>query len=81
MTCAQIMALLSAILGIAGTVALFFNSWTMQPFAGAVYGGAAVNAANEHIAARNRSRQRWQRIGLALLVASFTVQAITVFVP
>lgn len=57
MTTAQILALLSAIFGVAGTVALFFNSWTMQPFEGAVFGGPAINAENERIAARLRRQK------------------------
>ncbi|WP_199100846.1 hypothetical protein [Dyella sp. ASV21] len=79
MTCVQIAGLASAILGAIGTIILFFASFSLQPLEGAVWGGPAVDAENERIRAKNASRARRQRIGLALLCGSFFIQAVGVF--
>ncbi len=78
MTTAHYVALLSAFLGAAGTIVLFFGTYGLQPFEGAAFGGPIVNEANAHIAAMNEARMVKQRVGLALLCTSFFAQAVAV---
>lgn len=79
MTHVQIAGLVSAILGTIGTVILFFASHALQPFEGGVHGGEEVNKHNEEVKIRNASRIRFQRIGLAFLCGSFSIQAVAIF--
>ena len=79
MTPAHWVGLLSAILGAAGTVILFFGSYSLEPREGAVWGGPEVDKWNAARDVRNAKRIRRQRIGLAFLLASFLAQGITVF--
>ena len=64
MTLAHYVALLSAILGAAGTVVLFFGSYALQPREGAPFGGPILDKANAHIDAMNAARVIRQRVGL-----------------
>lgn len=79
MTEGQIAGLASAILGTIGTVILFFASHALQPFEGGGLGSEEVNKHNEEVKVRNASRIRFQRIGLAFLCGSFSIQAVAVF--
>ena len=71
--------LLSAFLGFAGTIILFFNSWTLQPHAGAFLSGQGRLADNARTNVKNRRMVFWQRFGLVLLCLSFVAQGIAVF--
>lgn len=80
MNAAQYVALLSASFGAVGTGFLYHGTYGFEPYKGAVYGGLEVQQINADIEAKNRSRKRSQRIGIALLFLSFILQAVTVFV-
>ena len=79
MTVAQYAGLSSAVLGVIGTVILFFSSYALEPFQGGVFGNKDVREYNNHIRVKNSKRLRWQRVGLAFLVLSFSVQAVCSF--
>ena len=79
MTPAHYVALLSAILGAAGTVVLFNGSYALQPREGAPFGGPILDKANAQIDSMNAARLFKQRVGLALLCASFLAQGVAVF--
>jgi hypothetical protein len=71
-------ALASTALGAIGTMILFLSSYTLEPFAGAQFGSQESVKQNEGIRAKNASRSRWQRVGFAILCASFIVQAMSI---
>jgi hypothetical protein len=75
MNLSQAMNLASAVFGAAGTMILFFSSYSLQPLEGGVFGGPALTEYNAKIQAKNARRLVLQRVGLALLCASFVVQA------
>lgn len=77
MTGVQYAGLGSSILGAIGTTILFFNSYTLEPFEGAVFGSPSVTEHNNRVRIRNSRRLFRQRFGFALLCASFVVQAIS----
>jgi hypothetical protein len=81
MTDVQYATLLSAIFGAAGTIFLFFGSYTLEPLAGAVWGGPVVDKENAKIRGKNKSRILRQRIGLVFLCLSFIIQVVSVFLP
>ena len=64
----------SALLGGAGTLILFFYSFSLQPYEGAVWGGPEVDKENSNIRRKNSRRIFMQKIGLSLICASFAVQ-------
>jgi hypothetical protein len=57
---------------------LFLSSYTLEPFAGAQFGSQESVKQNEGTRAKNASRTRWQRVGFAILCASFIVQAMSI---
>ena len=69
----------AAALGLAGTLLMFFNTWTYEPPAGVNFGGSAVDGDNVKVRARNRRRDVYQRIGLALLALSFATGGVAPF--
>jgi hypothetical protein len=71
--------LASAVLGFIGTGLLFFNSYSLQPREGAVWGSDAVTKENERITAMNHRRVLYQRTGFAFLSLSFIGQIAAVF--
>jgi len=73
--------LLSAALGILGTVVLFFSSYALQPLDGGFFGSESLYKWNAHITAKNQRRKIIQRIGLVLLCLSFAVQFVAVLWP
>ena len=79
MTAVQITALASALLGAGGTVLLFLGTFGFQTLEGAVWGGPEVDKQNAVIKRENRKRARRQKVGLLLLLLSFSVQGIAVF--
>ncbi len=79
MSPAHYVALFSAILGAAGTIVLFVGSYALEPHEGAVWGGPKVDEWNKARDARNATRVLRQRIGLALLCASFFAQGVAIF--
>ncbi len=78
MTAVQCTALLSALLGAFGTIVLFFNSYTLEPFEGGGFNSEAMQERNDQVKAKNKKRKFGQQIGLGLLCLSFVVQAISV---
>ena len=70
------LSLASALIGIVGTGALFFTSYTARPFIGAVFGSPEIWAKNEKIAGSNRRNRWWQLTGFGLLCVSFALQAL-----
>lgn len=63
------------IIGAIGTTVIYFNSYSMQPLEGGVFGGPELSAYNDDIKRKNTKRLIFQRIGLAFLFASFVFQA------
>ena len=78
MTADKYAALASTTLGAIGTMILFLSSYTLEPFAGAPFGSQELVKQNEGIRARNASHTRWQRVGFAILCASFIFQAMSI---
>ncbi len=79
MSSAQYAALLSAALGAAGTGFLYRGTYGFEPYEGATFGSPEQQQRNSFIYAKNKSRQRSQRIGIVLLFLSFALQAVVVF--
>jgi hypothetical protein len=79
MTAAQYATLVSAGLGVAGTIFLFFGTFGFQPYEGAPFNGPELQAYNARVKAKNNTRKINQRIGLALLLFSFALQAVSIF--
>lgn len=77
----QFVNLLSAAIGAAGTIVLFIGSYSIQPLEGAVFNSPEVEEFNARTKAKNKERIVIQRVGLALLCASFLLQAVAVFLP
>jgi hypothetical protein len=71
-------ALASTALGAIGTMILFLSSYMLEPFVEAPFGTEELAKQNEGIRAKNESRTRWQRVGFAILCASFIVQAMSI---
>jgi hypothetical protein len=74
------MTLVSASLGFAWTIFLFFSTFGFQPLEGAPFNSPALQEHNARVKAKNKTRKINQWIGLALLSLSFAVQAIAVFI-
>jgi hypothetical protein len=70
------MTLLSAALGIIGTLVLFYSSYALQPLSGSYFGGPETAERDSRISKKNKARVIWQRVGLAFLCASFVVQGL-----
>ena len=79
MDSAQYTVLSSSVLGVIGTLILFFSGYALEPSQGACFGSPAVTEANKQIKSRNSKRLLWQRVGLAFLMLSFSVQAVGCF--
>jgi hypothetical protein len=79
-TTEQVFQLLSAALGLTGTVVLFLGSYAFQPPVGSFFGGPDTNEKNARIRRANGRRKWAQRFGLGLLCLSFFVQGLAVFV-
>ena len=79
MTTEQVFQLLSAALGLTGTIVLFLGSYAFQPPVGAFFGGPDTNEKNSRIRRANGRRKWAQRFGLGLLCLSFFVQGVAVF--
>lgn len=78
---AQYVTLVSAGLGVAGTVFLFVGTFGFQPLEGAPFNSSELQAHNMRVEEKNKRRKINQRFGLALLLLSFAVQAIGIFLP
>jgi hypothetical protein len=78
---AQLVVVLSAVLGIAGTVILFFGTYGLEPLEGGVFGSPEVQEWNERVKAKNAARVIRQRVGLGLICFSFVFQGAAVFLP
>jgi len=70
--------LISAILGLAAALLLFFGTYGLQPYAGGVFNSEQVEAWNARVRTNNKRRTAAQRLGLVLLIASFAVQIVGV---
>jgi hypothetical protein len=81
MTALQFLTFATALFGALGTALMFFGSHAFEPMEGAVWGGPAVDAFNEKVKARNRTRLLMQRSGLVLLGIAFIFQGISAFAP
>jgi hypothetical protein len=79
MTCAQYAGLFSAALGAIGTAFLFFNSYSLQPLEGGIFGSDALTEYNKSIKRKNASRLLQQKIGFGFLCVSFVIQVVAVF--
>ena len=79
MTWLQLVELAAAASGAAGTIILYRNSYTLEPFEGGVLGSPQVDEHNESVKKRNADRVRAQRQGFGLLCVSFLLQAVAVF--
>jgi hypothetical protein len=79
MASVQYATLLSAILGVLGTIALFSSTYTLQPLEGAPFNGPILQSHNTRVVHKNAARLLWQRIGLGLLCLSFLAQAAIAF--
>ena len=73
MTAAKILGLLSAILGAGGTFLLYIGSFAYEGFQ-PYHNPQTIDAQVK----RNKKRQRLQRAGLGLLMASFVVGFLSV---
>jgi hypothetical protein len=71
-------ALASAALGAIGTIILFLSSSTLEPFAAAPFGSQELVRQNEGMRVKNAARSWWQRVGFAILCASFIAQAMSI---
>ena len=71
-------ALGAAALGAIGTIILFLSSSTLEPFTGAPFGSQELVKQYEGIRAKNAARTWWQRVGFAILCASFIAQAMSI---
>lgn len=65
-----------SVLGAIGTIIIYFNSYSMQPLEGGVFGSPELSAHNNNIKRKNTKRLISQRIGLVFLFASFVFQAV-----
>lgn len=75
MTATKIFGLLSAVLGAGGTILLFFGSFAYEGF-GAYYNQEMIDAQ-----VKRNKRRRWvQRAGLLLLMLSFVLAGLSVWV-
>jgi len=77
----QLAALISALLGFAGSTLLYFNSYALFPYEGAVWGGSEVEDYNRRTRTKNRRSAMAQRIGIVFLCVAFATQAVSVIVP
>ena len=76
----QIATLISAGLGIAGTIAMLYGSLSMEPLSLGPFAEMALDW-NAGVLARNQIRVRFQLFGLILLMLAFLTQGLSVFVP
>ena len=81
MTPVQLITVLSAAFGIAGTVVLFFGTYGLEPLEGGVFGSSAVLEWNERVKAKNAARVIRQRVCLGLICLSFVLQGAAIFFP
>jgi hypothetical protein len=79
MTHMQLTTVIAAAVGALGAILTFIGSYALQPSEGAVWGGVAVDAENDKIAAKNARRLVFQRIGLGMICCSFVLQGVSVF--
>jgi hypothetical protein len=79
---AQLLNVIAYVFGAIGTALLFFFSYTAFPSgAGIGYAGTETAKHFEAVAKKNRRWTRFQRIGFALLTASFLMQIVAAFLP
>lgn len=78
MTGTQWVELAAAATGAAGTIILYRNSYTLEPFEGSVFGSPEVTEHNENVKKRNAARISAQQQGFGLLCVSFVLQAVAV---
>ena len=57
LTAVQYVALLSALLGLCGTIALFFGSYAFEPLGGASFNGPILQKWNARIKIKNSRRK------------------------
>lgn len=81
MTLIQYEGLAVALLGAIGTIILFFNTYSLEPLQGGIFGSLELDENNKKIKNKNLNRIFFQKIGLGFLCASFIVQAISIFLP
>jgi hypothetical protein len=67
MTVIQMVTLIAAALGVAGTIVLYLGSYALEPLEGAAFGGPILDAWNEKVRRKNRARVIKQRVGIALI--------------
>lgn len=67
----------SSVIGFTGTIIMFFNSYSLKPTEGAVWGGPEIDKHNKKIDKENRKMVIMQKIGLGLLTLSFLCQGIS----
>jgi hypothetical protein len=79
MTLAQSFTLLSAILGIGGTLVLLFANYTFQSLEDAPFNSSTREETNKRIKVKNKRRYKILNFGLALLCGGFVLQAVIVF--
>lgn len=78
----QLVELASAGLGVAGTLILFRYSYALEPYQGNFgFRNEVDDKENKRITAERPHKLRMQRTGLKLLIASFALQALAVFIP
>jgi hypothetical protein len=73
-TTTKIFGLLSAVLGAGGTLLLFFGSFAYEGFSPYI-NQQMIDAQMK----RNKRRQALQRVGLAMLMASFVLAGLSVW--
>ncbi len=76
MRTAQALGLISAALGAGGTLILYLSSYAKESIGAVGMFAEAVLPEIERIKGENEKRVPWQRVGLALLGASFLLQGI-----
>jgi len=73
----HILALLSALLGAAGSAILFYGSYTLESFSAGIFGSPEQQKWDNEVKSRNRSRVARQRIGLIALMVGFVCQFVS----
>ncbi|WP_210507404.1 hypothetical protein [Pantoea ananatis] len=67
----------ATLIGLTGTLIMFFNSYSLLPYEGATFGSDEIIEHNRKVRIKNQRMLVRQKIGIGLLTFSFLVQLIS----
>lgn len=67
----------ATVIGLSGTLLMFFNSHSLIPYESSVFGSDEIVEHDRLVEKRNKRMLFWQRFGVGLLTLSFMLQLVS----